>query len=259
MQLILDIMPFAYQDEIADFIWDAFGVRFHRGTISKLLTKLEVTREKLAVQAAQRELLLRQHYQFKIREFTLTNSSLLTNQVVIQEPEIRMYGYAASGVRAVVRRWLQSRRVSVLPAYTIDGYITSITFKGTCTGDIFEGFIIDHVLPKMRPKPEPRSLLVMDNASIHHSNLAVMQAACDARRVELIFLPPYSPDYNPIEESFADLKSFIRRTYRTNITRFDSYQLYLEWAVEQTGTGDEGAWRARGHFQNAGIQGVPAN
>ena len=75
----------------------------------------------------------------------------------------------------------------------------------------------------MRPKPEPRSVLVIDNASIHHSNLAVIQAACDARRVELIFLPLYSPDYNPIEESFADLKSFIRRTYRTNISRFDSY------------------------------------
>ena len=111
----------------------------------------------------------------------------------------------------------------------------------------------------MRPKPEPRSVLVMDNASIHHSNLAVIQAACDARRVELIFLLPYSPDYNPIEESFADLKSFIRRTYRTNISRFDSYQLYLEWAVEQTGTGNQGARRARGHFRNARIQGVVAN
>ena len=139
VQLILDIMPFAYQDEIADFIWDAFGVRFHRGTISKLLTKLEVTRKKLAVQAAQRELLLRQHYQFKIREFTPDQFIFVDESGSDPRTGDRMYGYAASGVRAVVSRWLQSRkRVSVLPAYTIDGYITSITFEGTCTGDISE-------------------------------------------------------------------------------------------------------------------------
>jgi hypothetical protein len=138
VQLILDIMPFAYQDKIADFIWDAFGVRFHHGTISKLLTKLEVTRKKLAVQAAQRELLLRQHYQFKIREFNPDQFVFVNESGSDPRTGDRMYGYAASGVRAVVSRWLQSRkRVSVLSAYTIDGF-TSITVEGTCVEDIFE-------------------------------------------------------------------------------------------------------------------------
>ena len=47
----------------------------------------------------------------------------------------------------MVRRWLQSReRVSVLPVYTVNGYITFFTFIGTCNGDMFEDFLIDDVL-----------------------------------------------------------------------------------------------------------------
>ena len=81
----------------------------------------------------------------------------------------RHYGYADKGTKAQVKRFLQRReRVSVLPAYTIDGYITARTFKGTCTRDIFEEFIIEQVLPICTPYPGPRSVIIMDNASIHH-------------------------------------------------------------------------------------------
>ena len=78
-------------------------------------------------------------------------------------------GYADNGVRAIVSRWLQNReRVSFLPAYTIEGYITSITFLGTLTGDMFEEFIIDQLLPLCNPFLGPRFIIFMDNASIHH-------------------------------------------------------------------------------------------
>ncbi|PMD13788.1 hypothetical protein NA56DRAFT_584950, partial [Hyaloscypha hepaticicola] len=60
-------------------------------------------------------------------------------------------------------------RVSVLPAYTIKGYIHSITFSGTCTADIFEDFIIDELLPLYNPYPGPRSVIIMDNTSVHQS------------------------------------------------------------------------------------------
>jgi transposase len=73
----------------------------------------------------------------------------------------------------VVRRWLSSReRVSVLPAYTIEGYIAAKTFYGTCTGEIFEDFIVDQLLPLCNPYPGPRSVIIMDNASVHVSRHA---------------------------------------------------------------------------------------
>jgi hypothetical protein len=77
--------------------------------------------------------------------------------------------YTEEGVRAIVSRWLQKKeRVLVLPAYTIEGYITSTTFIGTLIGAIFESFIIDQLLPLCNPFPAPRSVIIMDNASVHH-------------------------------------------------------------------------------------------
>jgi len=56
----------------------------------------------------------------------------------------RHYGWSIKGVRAIVRRWFENKlRVSVLTAYTIDGYIKALVFDGTYDGDIFKGFIID--------------------------------------------------------------------------------------------------------------------
>src|SRR6266536_3760310 len=99
----------------------------------------------------------------------------------------------------------------------------SITFKGTCTSDIFESFIVDDLLPSINPYPRERSVLVIDNALIHHSNIDTIRLVCRAQGVVLLFLLPYSPDLNPIEESFADLKSFIWRHYKSKMSEFDRY------------------------------------
>nr|GAT52207.1 TPR domain protein [Mycena chlorophos] len=61
----------------------------------------------------------------------------------------------------------------------------------------------------MQPYPGPRSVLVMDNCRIHH--VEEVEAICDERGIKLVYLPPYSPDYNPIEQSFSFIKSYIRR------------------------------------------------
>ncbi len=60
--------------------------------------------------------------------------------------------------------------MSLLPAYTTKGYIASRKFIGTYTGDIFEEFIIEQVLLICNLYPNPRSIIIMDNASVHHSN-----------------------------------------------------------------------------------------
>ena len=170
----------------------------------------------------------------------------------------RHYGYADKGIRAQVERYLKKReRVSVLPAYTIDGYIAARTFTGTCTGDIFEEFIIEQVLPICTPYPGPRSVIIMDNASIHHSQVERLKETARRYGIWIRFLPPYSPDFNPIEESFCDLKAYIRRHYRHKKHLFNDYQSFLEWAVRKVGTGAAAGRRARAHFKNAGIQGVP--
>jgi transposase len=146
-----------------------------------------------------------------------------------------------------------------LGAYTIEGYIAGITFGRTCNAELFKEFIIDYLLPLCNPYPQPRSVLIIDNASIHHAFADRLETACKAKGVWLRFLPLYSPDFNPIEESFNDLKSYIRRHYRRKIAQFPNYQAFLEWAVVSSGSGARAATRAKGHFRNAGIHQVPDN
>jgi transposase len=50
----------------------------------------------------------------------------------------------------------------------------------------------------------------MDNASFHHTQR--IEQMCYDAGVKLVYLPPYSPDFNPIEEFFAELKAFIKRS-----------------------------------------------
>jgi transposase len=89
----------------------------------------------------------------------------------------------------------------------------------------------------------------MDNASFHHSDR--IEEMCSQVGVKLVYLPPYSPDLNPIEEFFAELKAFIRRNwqyYEDNPEQgFDNF---LEWCIDVVGAREKSA---EGHFRHAGL------
>ena len=61
----------------------------------------------------------------------------------------------------------------------------------------------------MNPFPGKNSVLVMDNAKIHHDN--EMVNVIERSGCKVLYLPPYSPDYNPIEIAFSTIKIWIRR------------------------------------------------
>ena len=60
----------------------------------------------------------------------------------------------------------------------------------------------------MNPYPGDNSVIIMDNARIHHDNNLV--ELIEGLGCRVVFLPPYSPDYNPIETAFSTIKSWIR-------------------------------------------------
>ena len=82
----------------------------------------------------------------------------------------------------------------------------------------------------MNPYPAKYSVLVMDNARIHHDNNLVTAIEDNGGRV--LYLPPYSPDFNPIETAFLALKSWLKR-YRDLVNNFDPIYLILV-ALAQT-------------------------
>ena len=83
-------------------------------------------------------------------------------------------------------------------------------YEGNINGTIFTTFVAQSLVPLLQPfdGKAPRSVVVMDNASIHHVNQVA--SLIQSTGAILRYLPPYSPDYNPLEESFAKMKAFLK-------------------------------------------------
>ena len=86
-------------------------------------------------------------------------------------------------------------------------------FKGTCNTELFDICLKQVLIPELKPG----QVLILDNASFHKSKTSkrlVEKAGCS-----LLFLPPYSPDLNPIEKYWANLKVKIRESF-SQFTKF---------------------------------------
>lgn len=103
----------------------------------------------------------------------------------------------------------KGEKYSILPAFTIDGFPCYEILQASFTSAMFFYFVRNTLLPQCNPFPASRSVIVMDNAQVHRHSIIrdiIEEAGC-----KLIMLPPYSPDYNPIEMAFSIMKQWIAR------------------------------------------------
>jgi len=119
----------------------------------------------------------------------------------------------------------RAENLSLLPAFSIDGYIAMAVYRGGVNAELYEEFVRSQVLPKCTPWPGPRSVIVMDNCKIHHETVFSMLNVFNCQETtnvkELIenagckceFLPPYSPDFNPVEYTFSVIKQHFKQDY----------------------------------------------
>jgi transposase len=118
-------------------------------------------------------------------------------------------GYArASGGRRVHEatpggHW---KILTILSALSLGGLLATMTIEEATDGDIFLAYI-EQVLG---PKLQPGDVVVMDNLSAH--KVAGIAELIQTAGAELLYLPPYSPDLNPIEKAWAKLKQLLRST-----------------------------------------------
>lgn len=124
---------------------------------------------------------------------------------------LRKFGYALRGQRPVYHRMLhRGKRISAVAALCTDGVIALELNDGTFNGDKFTDFILRTLIPQMQQfdGSSERSVLVMDNCSIHYVTPA--QEALSDAGILTVFLPPYSPDLNPMEELFSYIKYYLK-------------------------------------------------
>ena len=134
---------------------------------------------------------------------------------------VRLYGRAATGHRLVGAvphgHWQTSTFIAGLRH---DGLVAPCVFKGAINGTLFLAYVEQVLVPTLKAG----DIVIMDNRASH--KVAGVRRAIEAVGAILMFLPPYSPDLNPIEQAFAKLKALLRaKVLRTvdalwNLIRF---------------------------------------
>ena len=112
---------------------------------------------------------------------------------------------------------VRGERVSAIACMSIAGLLNVKTIKGTSDGDTFYDFVHTHLLPHLMPFNgiNPHSVVILDNCSIHHIP-EIAKSIQDVGAL-LMYLPPYSPDLNLIEELFSKVKKVMKSFNHTDI------------------------------------------
>ena len=137
----------------------------------------------------------------------------------------RTHGYSPKGERLAAAaphgHW---NTTTVIGALRSEGFIAPLVIDGALTGELFVAYVEQVLAPELRPG----DVVVMDNLSCHH--VAGVEAAIRAVGCRVEYLPPYSPDLNPIENAFSKLKRLLRTAAER--TR-DGLWRTIGWAMDQ--------------------------
>jgi transposase len=96
------------------------------------------------------------------------------------------------------------KTLTILGAITIQGVLSAATLPEAITGESFTTFIREVLIPSLRPW----MVVVMDNLAAH--KVVAVRRLIESAGCRVVFLPPYSPDYSPIENIWSKVKQFLR-------------------------------------------------
>ena len=117
-----------------------------------------------------------------------------------------LYGYSPLGHRAffeIPRN--RGTNTTLLSSIGCEGMGSSMAIEGSTTKKVFEAYVEHFLASTLRPG----QVVVMDNLGAHKGEK--VREMIEGRGCELLYLPPYSPDLNPIEEAFSKIKGFLRQ------------------------------------------------
>jgi len=147
---------------------------------------------------------LRQAYREEIRDIR-AEDLVFIDETGINLMMVRLYARALKGDRATGERpYKQGSNVTLMGAMSLNGIVAALTLDGGMNGDVFKYFI-EHILV---PNLWIGACVVMDNLSSH--GVDGIRELIEAAGAKLVYLSPYSPDFNPIENCWSKVKEFLR-------------------------------------------------
>jgi transposase len=198
--------------------------------------------------ARQRNSSLRHLYHYELSKYKSYHLIFIDESGSDTTTAQRRKGWAPRGVAPFHNPdFNREKRHQFIAAYTQDGLMLSRIFQGSADHVMFESFI-RQLLRHCGRFPQPKSVLVMDNASFHRPDR--LRELCSAAGIKLLVLPPYSPELYPTERYFGEVKKCMRKeSYKQEIKGLH-FATFLKWCINQVGAKQESA---EGHFIHSGI------
>ena len=155
---------------------------------------------------------LREEFWEKIRDIRVEDL-IFIDEAGVNLSMVRLYARSLIGTRARGNRpQKRGKNISMVGAITVKGILTFYNVMGAVDGVTFEAFIVSKLVPKLWKG----ACVVLDNCSVHKGK--IVEKAIKEAGGQLIYLPPYSPEFSPIENCWSKLKGILRsfgaRTYR---------------------------------------------
>lgn len=195
-----------------------FGVSVSISAMHNAMVAIKCTHKKKTIFASERET---DRVRKQREEFVEKRQDLESNRLVfIDESGMRLgsttrYTWGRRGKKVFGFEKCAWKTVTMIGAIALDGFRGFMNVDSATNGDVFRTFVEHELVPNLRPG----DYVVMDNLSVHKNKYAC--AAIRAAGASIIYLPPYSPEWNPIEKAWAKMKDYIRRQITNTREQFD--------------------------------------
>lgn len=151
----------------------------------------------------------------------------------------RLFGRAPRGERVVGSvPYDHGPNVTMVGSLGLEGIDTAMSFEGAMNGAIFRVYVEQVLAPTLLAG----DVVVMDNLPSH--KIKGIEEAIESRGARLMYLPPYSPDFSPIEECWSKVKTWLRKAKARSKEALDSA---IVEALDQVTNSDSKGW-----FQHCG-------
>jgi transposase len=197
VKAFFDKKPEALQKDAAK----AFGVT--KTTIQRVLRKIKYKRKKMMFTYKEIDEQKRQVFLEELKRIPVEHRVFI-DESGVQEHLTSQYGYARIGARIMAKKSGKRFHRTNIIAGLREGPIAERIFKENTNTAIFNDWLENDLIPQLNEG----DVVIMDNASFHKSKRTrelIERAGC-----KLLYLPPYSPDFNPIEKFWGTLKQRIR-------------------------------------------------
>lgn len=247
IRFLLDFVkahPDATLARLVDELEKSCHVKIGKSAVAEALKKRGLSRKKKSLvateQKSERVMLLRSQFAGKQKQHD-PERLVFIDEAGTHISMTPTHGWAPRGER--LHDYVPRNRGTVttmLGALTIGGLEAVMTIEGSTNSAVFHAFITEVVAPRLNAG----DIVILDNVSAHKNKKTKQHL--EKMGVELVFLPPYSPDMNPIEECWSKVKSALRRFCARTIEGLDSAIASAAEAVTPT---DAAGWFAHAGYR----------